>query len=154
MPSLFLLSSSVRSQLDFYSEPQWIDFQKNLCHAKLQSMQTNPKSGKIYFANMVRFVAKTSPLTGLAAFEKQKITSIGFDKPPESMTTRYEAVKKQRVMAFNEEAFQNIKSKREKVHKKKLKFGDIVEQVRKDRDSFVMRGVVSHELVKGESAGL
>lgn len=142
LPSLFLLASSVRSQVDFYAEPLWIDYSKNLCHAKFQSLSTNPKSGKLYSANMVRFVKKISPITGLACYEKQKVASLAFDKPPVSMTVPYEEIKKERVMEFNEEAFQKIKAKR--VGKvKPPSINECVAVIRKDKDSFVLNNRVS-----------
>ncbi len=150
LPSLFLLSTSVRSQIDFYCEPLWIDFEKSICHAKFQSLSTNPKSGKLYSANPIRFLKKVSPITGIEVFEKQKIVSIPFAKPPIELTTPYEAVKKERVMAFNQEAFEKIVRKRQKetgVGKRKLSDIQLLNKIRRNRDSFVSNGRVDRELL-------
>jgi len=148
LPSLFLLATGVRSQLDYYAEPLFIDYDKKVCHAKFQTMQTNPKFNKTYFANMIRFVKKKSALTGLPIWEKQKLTSIAFDKPPKSITKVYEKVKLARVMEFNREAHSSILEK--KKAKKRLSNKEIANKVAKKRDDFMAGGKISHDKIRYE----
>lgn len=110
LPALGMLEKQSRQLLKAYFEVLGIEKNKTRC--KYHEMQTNPKSGKIYYHRPRRVEKGTTP-TGYPLIHRKTIDSILIDCPPTKLTKEYEKRRKKIMDAFNKQQFEEMKKERE-----------------------------------------
>jgi len=92
LPSFTMLDSNVRKLCSAYVEPLDIDFVKEQTKAKFQYIQTNPKTGDVYF-HRPEIRKRVRHPCGYAVVENTTVNSIVVGRPSKPLAEAYEKKK-------------------------------------------------------------
>jgi len=141
LPSFELMAKSVRITNHYYLEPIWIDYEKQITHAKFQRLKIHPFTGKLKRMNMVKKTLVKNPITGYDDQIKEKILSVAVPKVPDLIAREYENLQSEFKQRFAEESHQQALKEEEKENRplKKSSFG-VREEIEKNPEKYLVEG--------------
>lgn len=128
IPSLKLLAKSVKMVLMNYVE------MLEPGYGKFQSMQMNPKQGKIYYRRPIKWDTKINSLTGMPIKVKKLINFIGFDHPPIELANAYEQIREKQMEKHYDDALTIVSGKKKKEHNT---FQEDFKIIKKNKKKFI-----------------
>jgi len=103
LPSFELMAKSVKITNHYYLEPVWIDYEKQITHAKFQRLKIHPFTGALKRMNMVRKIKIPNPITGYVDLQRQKILTVPVPKVSDKIARQYENLQSEFKQRFAEE---------------------------------------------------
>jgi len=115
LPELALLAKSVRITNHYYMEPEWIDYNAELCYAKFQKLKSNrfAKDG-IQHLNIQLKKKDMNEVTGYYHTVREKLLNHPFPKPSKKNIILYEKMRKEFMNNFRRETADFLKRDKEK----------------------------------------
>jgi hypothetical protein len=108
LPTLAMLDKTVRTLLNAYIEPVEIIADIEKVRAKFHFVETNPKTGKIYY-NRPEMRSYVLHPCGRSLLSLRKVDSVLIDKPPMDLVDDYEKQKKLYLDEWNRQNVEKIR---------------------------------------------